>query len=275
MKKCVVYVVCMVLLLNIAGCGEIEKGTKTEVQLFAAASLNDALEEAIAMYEEGHPKVSILLNADSSGTLMTQIKEGYACDLFFSASSAQMDSLEQEQYVIENSRVDLLKNQVVLITYKGSNTKVTGFDNMQLASSMALADASVPVGNYTRNIMARLGLVSSEYASELTSKQISDALNGIEINECSNVSKVKENVKEHNNEIGTVYYSDAYSVKEEVTILAIADEDLSGKIVYPLALIKNGEASPEEEAAAEDFLLFLQSEEALQIFEKYQFLSND
>ena len=249
---------------------------ETEISVFIAASLSGAMNEIADLYHETHPEVTILYNADSSGTLMQQIEEGAACDIFFSAATKQMNQLENDGYIVDGSRVDLLGNKVVLITGKDSDTAVTGFDNLDKAANMALADGSVPVGKYTRTILVNNGtLESTDDVSAITATEISEALNGIEINECSNVSKVKEAVKEGSNEIGTVYFSDAYSVKDDVVILAEADTSLSGDIIYPVALVTNDEATEAESKAAADFLTFLQGKECLTIFENYMFIINE
>lgn len=249
---------------------------ETEISVFIAASLSGAMTEIADLYNETHPEVTILYNADSSGTLMQQIEEGAACDIFFSAATKQMNQLENDGYIVDGSRVDLLGNKVVLITGKDSNTEVTGFDDLDKATNMALADGSVPVGKYTRTILVNNGtLESTDDVSAITATEISEALNDLEINECSNVSKVKEAVKEGSNEIGTVYFSDAYSVKDDVVILAEADTSLSGDIIYPVALVTNDEATEAELKAAADFLTFLQGEECLTIFENYMFIINE
>lgn len=246
---------------------------KTEIQVFIAASLSGAMEEIKNMYNEEHPNVTITYNADSSGTLLTQVQEGYECDIFFSAATKQMDTLESEGFLVDGTRKNLLNNQVVLITPKGSGTKVTGFDNMNLAESMALAGGSVPVGKYTRTILVNLGLLEAvDDTAVYTSEEVSEALGGIEINECGNVSKVTEAVKEGSNEIGTVYYSDAYSVKDDVDIIAYADKALTGDIIYPVAMLNNPEADDTKKQATEDFLAFLGTDEALAVFEKYMFM---
>lgn len=63
---------------------------ETEIQVFIAASLNTVMTELAEMYNEKHPEVKLVYNADSSGTLLTQIQEGYECDLFF-FSGAEAD----------------------------------------------------------------------------------------------------------------------------------------------------------------------------------------
>ena len=76
----------------LAGCGSKEK--KTEVTVFAAKSLNGVMDELCEKYNSEHPNVTFQTNYDSSGTLMTQIKEGAKCNIFFSASVSQMDELQ-------------------------------------------------------------------------------------------------------------------------------------------------------------------------------------
>lgn len=244
-----------------------------EIQVFIAASLDNAFQEIIQLYNETQPNITVRTNADSSGTLLTQIQEGYSCDLFFSAATAQMDTLEADGLAIDGTRVDLLQNEVVLITWKDSGTKVTGMENLQDASSIALAGGSVPVGKYTRVILQNLGVLDAGLkAADITTEQVSEALGGVEINECGNVSKVLSAVAEGSNEVGTVYYSDAYSRIDDIEILEHVSTELSGDIIYPMCRVSNPEADEAITAAADDFYAFLQTDEVMEIFEKYMFL---
>lgn len=244
-----------------------------EIQVFIAASLDNAFQEIIQLYNETQPNITVRTNADSSGTLLTQIQEGYSCDLFFSAATAQMDTLEADGLAIDGTRVDLLQNEVVLITWKDSGTKVTGMENLQDASSIALAGGSVPVGKYTRVILQNLGVLDAGLkAADITTEQVSEALGGVEINECGNVSKVLSAVAEGSNEVGTVYYSDAYSRIDDIEILEHVSTELSGDIIYPMCRVSNPEADAAVTAAADDFYAFLQTDEVMEIFEKYMFL---
>ena len=246
-----------------------------DVQLFIAASLEAAFQEIIPLYNATQPNVKITYNADSSGTLLTQVQEGFACDIFFSAATSQIKTLEEEGYMIAGTRVDLLANKLVLITLKGSGTAVTGFADLSKAKSIALADGSVPAGKYTRQLLINLGVLDgAKAAADYTATEVSAALGGVEINECSNVSKVKEAVKEGSNEVGSVYYSDAYSVKDDVDILEIADTTLTGDIVYPVCRVNNAQATAAQTVAADDFLAFLQTDAVKAIFEKYMFIIN-
>ncbi|MBR1735691.1 MAG: molybdate ABC transporter substrate-binding protein, partial [Firmicutes bacterium] len=211
---------------------------KTEVTVFIAASLNGAFQEIADKYKSTHPDADILLNADSSGTLMTQIEEGHECDIFFSAAQKQMDTLEEEGYVKDGRRKDVLENNLVLVTYKDSGTSVTGLENIGKAKSIALAGESVPAGKYTREALKNLGLIGEECETA----DISAALGGVEISEQSNVSKTLTAVAEHSCEVGTVYYSDTYGYEDDIVIIEKADKALTGDIVYPMAQIKNDAA---------------------------------
>ena len=246
-----------------------------EVQLFIAASLEGAFKEIIPLYNATQPNVKITYNADSSGTLLTQVQEGFACDVFFSAATSQIKTLDEQGYMIAGSRVDLLCNKLALITLKGSGTAVTGFADLAKAKSIALADGSVPAGKYTRQLLINLGVLDgTKEAKDYTTADVSKALGGVEINECGNVSKVKEAVKEGSNEVGTVYYSDAYSVKDDVDIIEVADTSLTGDIIYPVCRVNNAAATAAETKAADDFVAFLQTDAVKAIFEKFMFIIN-
>ena len=96
MKKTIALTFAIVSLVTagvlLAGCGSKEK--KTEVTVFAAKSLNGVMDELCEKYNSEHPNVTFQTNYDSSGTLMTQIKEGAKCNIFFSAGVSQMDELQ-------------------------------------------------------------------------------------------------------------------------------------------------------------------------------------
>lgn len=246
---------------------------EAEIQVFIAASLSRVMEEVAAKYNESHPEVKITFNADSSGTLLTQIEEGYACDVFFSAAQKQMNTLENDdKLVVEGTRHNVVNNQVCVVSLKDSGTKVTGLENLKDAESIALADGSVPVGRYTRVALVNLGILpEAEDPSKYTTAEVSEALGGVEISEQGNVSKVLTAVAEGSCEVGTTYYSDTYGYEDDLDILERVSYDLTGDVIYPIAQVKNDEADEAEAAAAKDFVDFVASDEAKPIFESYYF----
>lgn len=268
-----------ILPILLAGCGSDGSGEKqtgenpqAEIQVFIAASLNTVMEDLAERYQETSPEVKITLNADSSGTLLTQIQEGYECDIFFSAAQKQMDDLEADGLVKDGTRANVVNNQVVVVTLKDSGTKVTGLETLKDAESIALAGGSVPVGRYTREALKSLGLLGgSKPAEEYTTEEVSAALGGVEISEQDNVSKVLIAVAEGSCEVGTTYYSDTYGYEEELEILETVGYDLTGDVIYPVCLVENPEADDRQAKAAEDFYEFILSEEAKEVFDSYYF----
>ena len=258
-----------------AGCGSKASDKKEEVTItvFAAKSLNQVMEELIAEFQKTHENVNVQGSYDSSGTLMVQIEEGADCDVFFSAAVKQMNQLDEtDGLVVEGTRHNVVNNQVCVVTYKGSNTKVTGLKDIKNAGSIALADGSVPVGKYTRQAMVNSGMLEkADDVSKISTTDISEALGGVEINECANVGAVTSAVAEGSNEVGTVYYSDTYGLEDRLEILEKIPYDLTGDVIYPVAQIQNSEADELEAATAKEFVDFLITDDAKEIFQKYYF----
>ena len=248
---------------------------EVELQVFIAASLNTCMQEVAAKYNEEHPNVKIVYNADSSGKLLTQIEEGYACDVFFSAAQKQMNTLEEDGLVVEGTRADVVNNQVVVIKRKDTESDVTGLETLGKASSIAMADGSVPVGRYTRTALMNLGILAeAEDASVYTTAEVSEALGGVEISEQGNVSQVLTAVAEGSCEVGTTYYSDAYGFEDQIEVLETVSYDLTGNVIYPVCQVVNDEAADAQKAAAADFVTFITSDTAKAIFDSYYFDTN-
>ena len=257
--------------------GESAENTEepAEIQVFIAASLNTVMQEVAAKYNETHPDVSIVFNADSSGKLLTQIEEGYTCDVFFSAAQKQMNALEEDGLIVEGTRANVLNNQVVVIKRKDTESEVTGLADIGKASSLALADGSVPVGRYTRQALMNLGILAeTDDASVYTTQEVSDALGGVEISEQGNVSQVLTAVVEGSCEVGTTYLSDTYGYEDDLDIIETVSYDLTGNVIYPVCQVVNDEADEAETAAAADFVSFITSDEAKAIFDTYLFDTN-
>lgn len=247
----------------------------SRVTVFAAKSLNSVMETLIEEYNKTQPEIEIAGSYDSSGTLMVQIEEGAECDIFFPAAQKQMNELEEKGFVVPDTRSNVVNNQVCVVTYKNSGTKVTGLSDIMNAGSLALADGSVPVGKYTREALVNAGLLEkADDVSAITTEEVSAALGGIEINECANVGAVAAAVAEGANEVGTVYYSDTKGFEDQLEILEFVPYELTGNVIYPVAEIVNSEADDAEKAAADDFLAFLTSDRAKAIYEEFYFDTN-
>ena len=279
MKRTLALLLALTMLFALAACGkqaepaaeptdEPEAAEETELIVFAAASMTETLTELKAMYEALHPGVTITYNFDSSGTLKTQIQEGADCDLFISAAPKQMNQLDSNcdaeqnpeglDFVLQGSRVDLLENKVALVVPEGNPKGVESFD--QLAELLkaggilfAMGNSDVPVGQYTQKIFDFYGLSEEELANA-----------GV-ISYGTNVKEVTTQVAESSADCGVVYATDAFSAG--LTVADTATKDMCGQVIYPAAVL-NVSKNPE---AAQAFLDFLSTPEALAVFESVGF----
>ena len=174
MKKTLALLLAFCLILTLTATtafAETDAEAEEEVELivFAAASMTETLTEIKELYEEANPGVTIVYNFDSSGTLKTQIEEGADCDIFISAAQKQMNQLDAScdekanpeglDFVLQDSRVDLLENKVGLVVPEGNPKGIESFDQLaELLKTgdvfMAMGNSDVPVGQYTQKILA-------------------------------------------------------------------------------------------------------------------------
>ena len=223
----------------------------------AAASLKNAYEdELIPMFEEQYPGVTVEGTYDSSGKLQTQIEEGIEADVFMSAATKQMKALDDEGMIASDSIVNLLENKIVLIVPAGSDSKIDSFEKIGDAASIALGDPeSVPAGQYAKEALTNLNVWDS----------IQD-----KVSFGTNVTEVLNQVAAASADAGIVYATDAASKADQVTVVAEAPEgSLEKKVIYPVAVVK----ATAHEDAAKAFVDFLQTPEAIAVFESYGFVA--
>ena len=222
-----------------------------------AASLKNAYEdELIPMFEEQYPGVTVEGTYDSSGKLQTQIEEGLEADVFMSAATKQMKALDEEGMIASDTIVNLLENKIVLIVPAGSDSKIDSFEKIGDAASIALGDPeSVPAGQYAKEALTNLNVWDS----------IQD-----KVSFGTNVTEVLNQVAAASADAGIVYATDAASKADQVTVVAEAPEgSLEKKVIYPVAVVK----ATAHEDAAKAFVDFLQTPEAIAVFESYGFVA--
>ena len=223
----------------------------------AAASLKNAYEdELIPMFEEQYPGVTVEGTYDSSGKLQTQIEEGLEADVFMSAATKQMKALDEEGMIASDTIVNLLENKIVLIVPAGSDSQIDSFEKIGDAASIALGDPeSVPAGQYAKETLTNLNVWDS----------IQD-----KVSFGTNVTEVLNQVAAANADAGIVYATDAASMADQVTVVAEAPEgSLEKKVIYPVAVVK----ATTHEDAAKAFVDFLQTPDAIKVFESYGFVA--
>lgn len=246
-----------------------------ELQVFAANSLSKAMEEVQAAYiEDGHSNVTFAdTQYKSSGELNEMLGAGSYADLLISASKSSMDTAAKEGYVDEGTRVDMFKNDLVIVSKEGSGLKdVTLQDIADGKYTFCVGDESVPAGNYADQALSTVGVyVPSGDDEGKTGKDISgkkgafaEGYNPVLDTSVGNVCK---HAQSGDVDVAFVYTSDVYRFGG-VEIVGTVPADAHKNIVYPGAITsqsKNAEATQE-------FLDWCQnSEKAQEIWQKWGF----
>lgn len=230
-----------------------------EILVAAAASLRYVMEDKIQpAFEEANPDVKVSFTFDSSGKLQTQIEEGADADVFFSAAKKQMNALNEEGLVDSDSIVELLENKITLIVPKGSELGITGFEDITKAEKIALGDPeSVPVGQYSKEAFENLGMWEAVEAKTSFG---------------TNVTEVLSWVAAGSADAGIVYLTDATTSDqfEDVEVVGYAPEGSVSKVIYPVGIVS---ASTKKDAA-QKFVDYLGTDEALEAFAEYGFSAN-
>jgi molybdate transport system substrate-binding protein len=223
--------------------------------VFAAASLKEALDEAGQQFQRANGQKAVVSYA-ASPALAKQIENGAPADVFISADLDWMDYVEQRKLIKPGTRVNLLRNRLVLIAPADSKVQIEikpGFPltNLLGDGKLSMADPdSVPAGKYGRAALEKLGVWSSVERKLARGDNVRTALNFVARGEAP---------------LGIVYQTDAYAEKK-VRVVARFPQDTYPAIIYPIAVIASS-----RHAAAPVFANYLKSREARAIFEKYGF----
>ncbi len=283
MKRLVSLLLALSLALALTACGQkdtapdttqtddlqTEQAEPVELIVFAAASMKETLTEIAELYKTAAPEVTVTYNFDSSGKLLTQIKEGADCDLFISAAPTQMNAMDGSligdteknpdglDLIVTDSRVNLLENKVTLAVPEGNPKGIESFD--QLAELLkggevllAMGNSDVPVGQYTQKIFAYY---------ELDEATLADAG---KLTYGNNVKEVTSQVSEAAADCGIIYATDACSAG--LTVVDSATAEMCGQVIYPAAVLKG-----DKEKATRAFLAYLQTDAAMTVFESVGF----
>ncbi|HUJ32546.1 MAG TPA: molybdate ABC transporter substrate-binding protein [Candidatus Acidoferrum sp.] len=228
---------------------------KTELTVSAAISLKDVLDEIQTAFLAADPTIALRFNLGASGTLQRQIEQGAPVDVFISASTEQMDALASKGFIFPETRKDLVKNSVVLITPEQTHG-VSSFPDLLHPSVRIIAigdPQTVPAGKYAREVLIHFGLYDKLKPKFVFAKDVRQVLTYVETG---------------NADAGIVYATDARASKT-VSVVATAPDNSHSPVVYPVAVV----AGSRNSAAAKTFVDFLLGSKAAAIFEKYGFAS--
>ena len=248
---------------------------QVELQVFAANSLSKAMEEVEAAYiADGHTNVFFAdTQYKASGELNEMLGAGSYADLLISASKGSMDTAAEKGYVDSSTRVDMFKNDLVMVSKEGTDLKdVTPQDIADGKYTFCVGDESVPAGNYACQSLSTVGVYLPPASDEgKTGKDISGKggtfADGYAPVLDTSVGNVCKHAQSGDVDVAFVYTSDVYRFGG-VQIVGTVPADTHKNIVYPGAVTSNCKNTE----ATQEFLDWcLSSDKAQEIWQKWGF----
>lgn len=217
------------------------------LEIYAANSLEKALDEVQDLYTSQHPNVTFAdTQYEASGTLVEKMKAGGAPDIFISASSSNMNTAIENGNVAEDAPFDLFKNDLVVVTAADNDIDQLTMDQVVSGDyTLAIGDANVPAGNYARQTLASAGCYTDPNG---TNGEITGAIAG-KVQQADKVGSVCKLAESGDVDLAFVYSSDVERYGG-VKVVCTVPADMHKDIIYPAAVTTMDDSN----GAAAEFL---------------------
>ncbi len=224
-----------------------------DLTVSAAASLTNAFTEIGKAFEAQHAGTTVQLNFAASGPLLQQIAKGAPVDVFASADEQTMDQAQKQDLVDPSTRVDFVRNTLVVVVPSDSRLAAKSIDDLKDARVAKVAigqPASVPVGRYTKAVLEQAGAWSAVEPKMIGAQSVRQALDYVARGEV---------------DAGFVYATDAAIMPDKVRVLFTVPT--TTPILYPIAVVKG----TGDRETAQAFVRYVNSAEAQAVLSRYGF----
>jgi len=232
------------------GCGG--DGDGDSILVLAAASMTNVLIEVGQEFAD-QSGVDVIFSFGGSNALARQVELGAPADAVIFAGNGPMDRLEASGEIVAGSRLDLLRNRLVLIRDTRSSPLADIRDLASTKGRIALADPVLaPAGVYAKQALETSGLWESLGSRVIPTLDVRAAVGAVDTGAAA---------------FGLVYATDAANASGVAVVLEVPEE-LHDPIIYPAAVVKGGNGTD-----ATEFLEFLVSDAAKAVFMRHGFVS--
>lgn len=235
---------------------------RIRLEVFAAASLADAMRDLSAVFERDHPGTQVRIALAGSQQLAAQIEQGASADVFASADERWMNALEQRGWLADAPTV-FARNRLVVILPRTNPARLHQLRDLARGGiKLVLGADAVPVGHYARIVLQNLArdpAFGPDFAARVLRNVVSEE---------ENVRGVVAKVQLGEADAGIVYRSDVSpAVARYIQVLEIPD---SANVLasYPVAPLRDARAAIEARA----FIEFLLSDRGQQILANRGFI---
>lgn len=228
-----------------------------ELQVSAAASLNNAFKDIAQRYQQLNPATKIQLNFGASGALLQQLAKGAPIDVLATADQETMDAATKQELILQGERRNFIRNTLVVVQTKSSRIPLNSLERLMQTDIKRIAignPASVPAGRYAMHALTQAKLEATLAPKFINTLNVRQALDYV----------AREEV-----EASFVYASDAAIMSDKVKVSFMVP--LSEDLLYPVAISKELQKDANKLKEAKSFVQFLLSAEAQAILLKYGF----
>jgi molybdate transport system substrate-binding protein len=233
---------------------------RTELTIYAAASLTGVLEQAKAAYETADPGTTLTISTDSSSALETQIEQGAPADVFLSADTANPKKLS-DKGLANGAPVTFARNKLTVIVPAGNPAGIASpADLARPGVKIIAAGDEVPITRYAVQLVANLAKqpgypagFAAAYATNVVSRE-------------DNVKAVVAKIELAEGDAGIVYATDA---KASDRIAAVDVPDAANVPASYAGVVVKASANP---VAAAAFLAWFAGPDGLAILGDFGFL---
>lgn len=232
-----------------------------DITVFAAASLTDVFNAIAMAFQQANPDAQVTLNFASSGTLVTQLGQGAKADAFASADQNTMNNARAAGAVVGPDQI-FASNSLIVITPKANPAHIAML--MDLANpgiKVVTADTSVPIGNYTQNMLQKASAdptYGSDFQAKVTANVVSQQTDDRQI-----VSQVVLGEAD----AGVVYATDITPQTRDQLNFFPVPGPLNTVVVYPIAVTRG-----DNQTGGQAFVNFVLSSAGQAVLATWNFL---
>jgi molybdate transport system substrate-binding protein len=236
---------------------------KTDLNVFAAASLKEAFEAIGKDFEAANPGVTVVYNFAGSQQLAQQIGQGAPADVFASPNRAQMDNVIRSGQIVSGAERIFVRNRLVVIYPRENPAELTTLQDLAKPNvKIVFADQAVPVGQYALDFLTK-----ASQLPEFTTAYSATVLKNVVSYE-ENVRAVLGKVALGEADAGIVYTSDITGDSAQKVGRIDIPDNLNVIAVYPIGPISG---SPQTDLAVR-YIDYVLSTEGQQILADYGFI---
>lgn len=237
---------------------------KTDLTVFAAASLSSAFNQTKSLFELAHPEANVVYDFDSSGNLQTQIEQGARTDVFASAATSNMNTLKNEGLMNNSTVVNFAKNKLALIVPANNPANITSLGDLNRTGlKLVVCANSVPCGKYTIQMLQALRNMTG-YGADYYNKVVAN-----EVSQEPSATGAVTKIATGEGDVAIVYASDVQEQYQgSVRLIAIPDS-LNVLATYPIGVT----AGSQKQTLAKAFVDFVASPAGQKILADNHFLA--